>query len=140
MTTQNDISYRKLLGAANYRDQLEESSSKEEIHSKMAALKNTDPVQFYLVLGLMYDIAVYQNSESCFADQVPEHEQNLYFASTREDDFPGAAATIPLCTTLEESYRVACETLGLELLFQREHEAGHRLPRAVQHPQGTVAA
>ena len=137
MNTQSATTTDNLQRAFDYLHSQMESTHPRDVAEKLAALKVSDSVLYFIVLGLMYNVAVYQVGE-VYADTAPLEEHELFFASTLAHEFVGAAVKIPLAATLEESFKIACEALGLEDLFRRECEAGHSLPRVA--PQMDTAA
>jgi len=96
----------------------------------MELLRQTRNNAYYIVLGCAYDVASYTVGE-VYGNDAPEDERPLYFASTNEGDFVGAPS-IPLQSTLQASFRVACELLGLERLFRLEYREQQSLPRTYQ--------
>ena len=83
---------------------------------------------YYQVLGLLYDVDVYQVDGTGITANAPPDEIGKFFASTLANEFPDAPV-IPLQDSLEVCYQVACELLGLEQLFKAEHAADEGLGR-----------
>lgn len=83
---------------------------------------------YYQVLGCLYDVAVYPVDGTGVTANAPASDRGMFFASTLAGDFPDAPV-IPLQSTMEACYHVACELLGLERLFKAETEAGESLGR-----------
>lgn len=133
MNSVSPVLEKNLLRAADYLDLQMETTDKRGMAEKLAVLKVDDSALYYIVLGLMYNIASYQVGD-VYGSEAPEHEHALFFASTLAGEFDGAALSIPLAATVEESFKLACEELQLEDLFRRECEAGHDLPRLYVAP------
>jgi hypothetical protein len=91
-------------------------------------LKKNRQKDYFYILCSLYDIAVYEVDGTGATEGCPKEDLGLFFASTLDGDFEDAPE-IPLQDSMEECYRVACELLGLEKVFQREYELRETLPR-----------
>lgn len=103
-------------------------SSWEQKKKAMTELKSLDLPLYYIVLGLLYDIAVYPVTGEGVTEDALRHEIGKFFASYNASDFLDAPV-LPLALTFDKAYELACDLLGLEKLFERECEAGRALPR-----------
>lgn len=99
----------------------------------MAWLAQHRKVMYYQVLGCLYDVAVYPVDGTGVTVGAPPSELGMFFSSTLAEDFPDAPE-IPLQTSMEASYQVTCEVLGLAQLFAEENEAGESLGRYCRGP------
>jgi hypothetical protein len=102
-------------------------------------LKEYREKDYPFILGCLYDVAVYQVDGNGATEGCPKEDIGMFFASTNDGDFENAPE-IPLQSTMVGCYRVACELLGLEKLFQRECELGELLPRHCHGPSQSISA
>jgi hypothetical protein len=91
-------------------------------------LKEQRPAEVPLILGLVYDVAVYPTD--ALTEDVPPEEVGKFFVSTLVEDFDNAPR-LDLGDTAEQAWHIAVTGLQLDKLYEAECAAARDLPRMV---------
>lgn len=74
------------------------------------------------VLCRFYDVSYYKVGDSCFRDEAPESEHEMWFVATAPDAFE-SVESVPLARSEEEARAFAVQHLKLDALFLGEQTA-----------------
>ena len=96
---------------------VDEVETPEEGRAAMRHLENRRPAVFNETLCLVYDVACYQNRESCFANHVAAEDLDRWFVSTTvASDLPDVGE-LPLSDSEAQAHALAVSRLGLRDIF-----------------------